>query len=613
MEQPERKRLKSSFKPGPAPAPLPAGWTEHTAPSGHKYYYNPETKQSTYTRPAAQTQPEPPPYQSPAPGSYAAQGYGAGYPGQLLQNGYNTHGQHYPYPASAALQGYQDPYNGGLQGQEQNEQQSRKPFRSRPQPEDRPKHKKVIPNCAPWVLVYTKLGRRFVHNTESKESFWKFPEDVMKAVIEFDRLELDKKLGRGKDGNDGAATGANNMPVGDRNRKRRSESLQREDEEAMAAELAAAEQEGEARPVSAVEKRATGEVALDAGDESSEYEEVEVTDTEGEGEDEEAEANRPAGEDAAAQDQPVEFDEDDIAYQLAAMGEDYGLDPGEYGEQGDEAWEEGAEGLPLTDEDSAALFHGYIIEDERYTVLNSTKARREAYDAWTRDRIVELRKARETVEKQDPRIPYLALLAAKATPKLYWPEFKRKYKKEPPMRDAKLADKEREKLYRDHINRLKLPQSQLKSDLAALMKSLPLSVLNKDVKVEQLPKEMLKDLRYISLPADSRDPLIKAYIDTLSPRPEGGETAEEAAERERGKKEREKREAALRERERRVEEEKRKRERDVRIGMAKMREGERELERAMRVGKEGLRAQLGAGDDVEGATKLDGEIDGSLA
>lgn len=455
----------------------------------------------------------------------------------------------------------------------------------------------------------------------------------MKAVIEFDRLELDKKLGRGKDGNDGAATGANNMPVGDRNRKRRSESLQREDEEAMAAELAAAEQEGEARPVSAVEKRATGEVALDAGDESSEYEEVEVTDTEGEGEDEEAEANRPAGEDAAAQDQPVEFDEDDIAYQLAAMGEDYGLDPGEYGEQGDEAWEEGAEGLPLTDEDSAALFRdmlddfrinpytpwekliedGYIIEDERYTVLNSTKARREAYDAWTRDRIVELRKARETVEKQDPRIPYLALLAAKATPKLYWPEFKRKYKKEPPMRDAKLADKEREKLYRDHINRLKLPQSQLKSDLAALMKSLPLSVLNKDVKVEQLPKEMLKDLRYISLPADSRDPLIKAYIDTLSPRPEGGETAEEAAERERGKKEREKREAALRERERRVEEEKRKRERDVRIGMAKMREGERELERAMRVGKEGLRAQLGAGDDVEGATKLDGEIDGSLA
>ena len=46
---------------------------------------------------------------------------------------------------------------------------------------------------------------------------------------------------------------------------------------------------------------------------------------------------------------PVEFDEDDIAYQLAAMGEDYGLDPGEYDDGGNGDLEEGAEGLPLTD------------------------------------------------------------------------------------------------------------------------------------------------------------------------------------------------------------------------------------------------------------------------
>ena len=31
--------------------PLPAGWTEHTAPTGHKYYYNASTKKSTYKRP----------------------------------------------------------------------------------------------------------------------------------------------------------------------------------------------------------------------------------------------------------------------------------------------------------------------------------------------------------------------------------------------------------------------------------------------------------------------------------------------------------------------------------------------------------------------------------
>src|SRR5271169_1637501 len=32
-------------------APLPPGWTEHTAPTGHKYYYNATTKKSTYKRP----------------------------------------------------------------------------------------------------------------------------------------------------------------------------------------------------------------------------------------------------------------------------------------------------------------------------------------------------------------------------------------------------------------------------------------------------------------------------------------------------------------------------------------------------------------------------------
>jgi hypothetical protein len=32
-------------------SPLPPGWTEHTAPTGHKYYYNAALKKSTYQRP----------------------------------------------------------------------------------------------------------------------------------------------------------------------------------------------------------------------------------------------------------------------------------------------------------------------------------------------------------------------------------------------------------------------------------------------------------------------------------------------------------------------------------------------------------------------------------
>lgn len=39
--------------------PLPAGWTQHVAPTGHFYYYNTQTKVSTYDRPLLNTTPEP--------------------------------------------------------------------------------------------------------------------------------------------------------------------------------------------------------------------------------------------------------------------------------------------------------------------------------------------------------------------------------------------------------------------------------------------------------------------------------------------------------------------------------------------------------------------------
>lgn len=207
--------------------------------------------------------------------------------------------------------------------------------------------------------------------------------------------------------------------------------------------------------------------------ESDEYEEVEVTDgDEDEDEDEEVIAKRQK---TGSNDfeKPVEFNEDDIAYQLAAMGQDYGLDPGEYGDLEGQDLEEGAEGLPLSEEDASAMFQdmldnhhinpytpwekliedGHIVADDRYTVLPNMKARKEVWGNWSRDRIQRLKDQREKQERKDPRIPYLAFLQSKATPKLYWPEFRRKYMKEPEMRNTKLSEKEREKWYRDYINR----------------------------------------------------------------------------------------------------------------------------------------------------------------
>ncbi|KKK22908.1 hypothetical protein P175DRAFT_0513108 [Aspergillus ochraceoroseus IBT 24754] len=569
--------LKSTY----APPPLPPGWTEHKAPSGHIYYYNSQTKQSTYTRPqlvAVQRQPSTPtvtnaPFLTPdtlppfsstpyAPHGYNVQPYGA-----------SDHGQ----------------ARGGFRGGKSYHDRRRKG------PEDRPKSKHAIPGCEPWVLVKTKLGRRFVHNTDTNESFWKFPAEVMKGVVEYDRLEREKK----------------------------EKSMHKEEEEEE-------EEEEEREREKEVEKAETRKPVADAGGErenfedaisgnfeedSDEYEEVEVTDSEGEGESYPLKRARTGSE--KNQQGLVEFTEEDIEYQLAAMGQDYGLDPGEYGEPGEEDWEEGAEGLPLTHEDAAALFRdllddysinpfstwekiveeGRIIEDTRYTVLPNMKARREVWSDWTRDRIQEIRERKEMQEKQDPRIKYLAFLQDYATPKLYWPEFKRKYRKEPAMKDSQLSDKDREKFYRDLVSRMKLPESTRKSDLSSLLKSIQPHELNRASNLEALPPTVITDLRFIALSPKVRDPLIEAYISTLPAALAENITPEQREELERKKVEREKREKALAAREKQVQDDKRRQKGELARGRHLLQEGEAEIEQAMKVGKAGLRSYIKPEDE----------------
>ncbi|WEW58261.1 hypothetical protein PRK78_003729 [Emydomyces testavorans] len=537
--------LKSTYTPL---APLPPGWTEHRAPSGHLYYYNVETKQSTYTRPTiTAAKPEPtvtPPAQPPFSSS------------DIFPN---------PVQASAPF--------GAAFGLSTTHRYTTGDGRrhGRRQPQDRPRSKHAIPGCGPWILVKTKLGRRFVHNPETNESFWKFPEDVLKGVVEYDRIEREK-----------------------RERKERGELT----EEQNAEEEARLEKEQ-----SCTKERTPDEQEEEYDDE---YEEIEVTD-----EEDNSRSKRARTDEGA--DQPIEFNEDDIAYQLAAMGDEYGLDPGEYGEPGQESWEEGAEGLPLTEEDATALFRdllddhrinpytpwekiieeGKIIDDTRYTILPNMKSRREAWLNWSRDRIQEHKQRKEKEEKKDPRIRYLALLENHATPKLFWPEFKRKYRKEPEMKDGRMTDKDREKLYRDHISRLKLPESTRKSDLSTLLKSTPLSQLNRSSSTETLPPTILTDLRYISLSPKVRNLLIETYILTLPDAPEKADlSAEEKDEKLRKDQERQRREKALSGREARVQEEKRKHQRALLQGKGMLRHGDEEIQRAMRVGKEGLRSHL---------------------
>lgn len=570
--------LKSTYKPSAAsPPPLLPGWTEHKAPTGHTYYYNAATKTSTYTRPSAAPAP------APMDPSTSFMQHNA-VPSVNLSD---------PRVANAFMSQYNQPppaqnHRGGHGGR--GGRGGAHGDRPRPQPTDKPRSKVAIPGCEPWILVYTKCQRRFAYNPVKNASYWRIPEKLMPAILELDRARIRDKAGLGekkeKEKEDGSAT----SPPKD----------------------TAANGDGSEDNAADVDE--TAEERQHDYD-SSEYEEVEVTDDEaedGEDGDEHATKRQRIGESSEDGDRPVEFSEADIAFQLQAMGEEYGLDPGEYDDGHMEDWPEGAAGIELSEEDAKGLFkdllndyginpyspwdklieEGKVIDDSRYTVLSTTKARREVWEEWSRERIQELKEQRAKQEKKDPRIPYLALLHEKATPKLYWPEFKRKYKKEPSMKDSSLPDKDREKLYREHINRLKLPQATLKTDLANLLKSAPISQLNNKTLLTHLPPQVITDIRYISLDAKTRDSLIEAFIQTLPSPPEDSEAEGDLEAMRKELENRKKREKALQDRDRAVEEEKRRQEKSLRHSKALLRDGERELQAAMDVGSRGLQSQL---------------------
>ena len=606
--------LKSTYRP----SALPPGWTEHKAPTGHTYYHNASTGESTYRRPAAAADPSASFMQHQAVPALnlsdptAANAFMAQYSG--------------PGPGFGSGSGRgrgrgRGGGGGGGGGGARHPQDARRP---RPQPVDKPRSRTAIPGCEPWVLVETKYGRRFAYNPAKNASYWRVPDKLKPGILRLDQERIRRKAGGGSEG---AAEGSAEAPGLD-------------GEEAAAAAATAAlrdieqEEKGEEGDGGKDESAAPAASKADGQDyDSSEYEEVEVTDEEeekdevrdgdrrdGENDDDDDDDGNDEGERMSRKrrrteepgreedEQAVEFTEADIAAQLQAMGADYAAD------EDMDAWDEGEQGLDLSEEDARELFkdllndfninpyspweklieEGKVFDDTRYTVLNSMKARRDVWEEWSRDKIKLLKEQRAREEKKDPRIAYMAFLQERATPKLYWPEFKRKYRKEGPMRDSSIADKDKEKWYREHVSRLKQPQATLKADLKTLLESVPLSELNSRTNPSHLPTRLLVDVRFISLDPKVRDPIVEAYVQSL-PAPPGQGGGHDNGEDDAAKKtreERRKREKALEERERAVAEEKKRQEWRLRRGKADLREEERELERAMQVGKKGLQSQL---------------------
>lgn len=548
----------------PGAPPLPEGWTEHRAPDGRVYYYHASSKKSTYVRPLSGTVPVPPAHQP------------FGVP---------------PYSAFAAAQDSTQPSSLASHRQSSahwkpNDCQQPEQQRKRPPPADRPKKSTAIPNCAPWLLVSTRLGRRFVHNPETGDSLWKFPEQVMRAVIDLDAQRRT-----------GSAPG-----LSDSVRDKGVSSTE-------SAVTKAISQDGirdDQQPPPGPDRQSPPHVA----DAEEAIEEVEII--EEDEEEEQRPADRPDG--AAAEPEELgdlEFGLDDLedldAIQADAMSrnesaaEDPNADSPHSAGAATSEVEAQNSFFELLDDHGVSPFAtwdaivdaGQMVGDFRYALLPNMKARKDAFTAWSSDRIRRSNEQKKEQASQNPRIPFLAFLQTNASSKLFWPEFKRKFKAAPEIRDTAIPETEREKLYREHVKRVKtLSQDKLQLDLKALLQSIsPSSAWNRSSSLDAtLPSALVSDIRYYSVKPKIRGPLMAEFIKTL-PAP-SAVMSEERASLDQKREARGRQEAALRQRQSDVLDAKRSAQRKVAAERQRLEINQEEIQRALHVSRAGLKASL---------------------
>lgn len=161
--------------------PLPPGWTEHTAPTGHKYYYNASLKKSTYKRPTeAAPQQTPPTVPSISADKPTTQDTAP-----ITQNENVMQLTEWSSEMKAEPDYTEERRTARLETDDM-----WKKLEDRPRKKYFPfsfcntltKNRMEIPGAEPWVQVTTKWHRTFYHNPVTNESFWKIPADIRDVV-----------------------------------------------------------------------------------------------------------------------------------------------------------------------------------------------------------------------------------------------------------------------------------------------------------------------------------------------------------------------------------------------------------------------------------------------
>jgi len=98
-----------------------------------------------------------------------------------------------------------------------------------------------------------------------------------------------------------------------------------------------------------------------------------------------------------------------------------------------------------------------FVSDQRYVLLPSVAARREAFDEYCRERIRELKESNIKKEKEtlNPREEYEKLLTEEVkSTRTSWTDFRRAWKKDRRFYGWGRDDREREKRFREYVKDL---------------------------------------------------------------------------------------------------------------------------------------------------------------
>ncbi|KAG9287473.1 hypothetical protein G9A89_023845 [Geosiphon pyriformis] len=421
---------------------LPAGWTEHRAPNGMFYYYNASTGQSTWERPVMLLPPPP----------MGVSSLGGTSLGPVLHSS--------PFQPMPGLMGIGPPqqlskHQNLPQGQNISPQTPKKEKRKEKKKKEKAKGKKYILNCiynishhsfdyfrkqigeTTWYIVKTTEGNEFYFNSETKQSVWEIPEEILEDVKKikeqeqaeeaYDQTKLNehgsskrKTVDEAEDGSsEDVSKRARNY--GDSGGAEGTEltaddiayQLQCMEEEQQQLEQMEAIEDNHEPSIEDLNKNKYPEGNSNNGSEIEKRDKSDIS-------------------------KEVELSPEERILMFKSLLRDMNVSPFAM-------WEKE---LPR------------IIHDPRYTIIATLKQRKEIFDEYCKEKVVELRGDKKNQAKtQSAQEGFIKLLEEETSYRTHWDDFRRKFKRDSRFKNYS-DEKEKEKIFRDHIQKLKDHESQ---------------------------------------------------------------------------------------------------------------------------------------------------------